>query len=171
MNWAGKKNQNSGSAGFTIIETLVAIFVLGMAITAGMTLISVNTRNANTIRNNMIASGLVQEGIEVVRNLRDSDWHASRAFGSFGAAGPVANGDYRVQWDSTQLMSYSNVPLKFDSSNGLYNYSTGADALFYRRVNVATVSATEKRISIFVTWTQNNNPKTLSAESHLFNWK
>ena len=46
-----------------------------------------NNRSAAAIKNNFIASGLVQEGMEVVRNIRDQDWFLGNSFGASLADG------------------------------------------------------------------------------------
>src|SRR3989338_8634824 len=73
--------------GFSLVEALVSILVLSIAFTAITALFAANISSANVVRNNFIASALAQEGVELARNLRDSDWHAGSAFGVFGNAG------------------------------------------------------------------------------------
>lgn len=158
--------------GFSLVESLVSILLLSMAFTAVTGLFVVNISSASVVRNNFIAGALAQEGIELARNLRDSDWHAGRAFGSFGdAGGAVADGLYRVQWNSVQLLSWANVPLKRDASSGLFSYDTGEDTIFKREITVTTVSAVEKRVVVRVAWNYKTFPKEIVAEEHLFNWK
>ena len=161
----------SNREGFTLIEALVAVLVLSIALTAILGLFTINISSANVVRNNYIASALVQEGMEVVRNLRDGDWHASRPFGAFGAGAVMADGDYQVQWDSTQLAPYADSFIKMDSATGIYSYNTGNDTLFKRKIQIFTVSATEKRVVVTVSWNQKTYPKSIIAEEHLFNWK
>ena len=151
--------------GFTLIETLVAIFILGLGLTAASALLNQNIASARLVRDNYIASGLVQEGIEVVRNMRDNEWHQDAAFGVI-----VQDGTWSVEWNSTALGSNYNTFLKKDAG-GFYNYSSGIDTVFKRQVVVSTVAAgIEKKVVATVNWTVNGQPKTLSAEAHLFNW-
>jgi prepilin-type N-terminal cleavage/methylation domain-containing protein len=120
-------------SGFTLVESLIAVLVLSMALTAITGLFTVNITSATAIRNNYTASGLVQEGVELMRNLRDSDWHAGRAYGSFSnGGGAVADGNYRIQWDSLQLLNSADVFIKKDSATGFFSYDTGDDTIFKR---------------------------------------
>lgn len=57
--------------GFTLIETLVAVSLLAIAITAPMTLVSKSLATAYYARDQIIAFHLAQEAIETVRHLRD----------------------------------------------------------------------------------------------------
>lgn len=155
--------------GFTLLETLVALFILSIAITGAFAVISYNLSSANSIKNGFIASGLAQEGMEVVRNVRDSDWFASRPFGSFGNAAPVADGTYCVQWKSVTLANCGNPTLLKDAS-GLYNYDAGTPSLFSRTVTTTKLSAVEIKVVVDVSWNDHRITKHVYAEEHLFNW-
>ncbi len=159
------------TSGFTLVETLVSLFILSIAISATLAIITFNLNNANFVKNNFIASGLAQEGAEVVRNLRDTDWFTpGQSFGYLGGTS-VANGVYCVQWDSellTPIASCSN-PLKKDAS-GTYQHGSGSATIFSRTVTVDPVSASELRITVNVTWPERGGIRTISAEEHLYDW-
>ena len=60
--------------GFTLLETLIALSVLSVGIMAAFTL---STANLNTARANyqrILAANLAREGVEFIRNVRDSNW-------------------------------------------------------------------------------------------------
>ena len=99
--------------GFTLVEILIAIFLFSLAITATTFILLTNNKSAIAIRNNFIASGLAQEGIEVVRNLRDQDWFSGNPFGA-----SLPDGTHRVQWDSQALIVGGDFYLKKDSITG-----------------------------------------------------
>jgi len=60
--------------GQTLIETLVAAFILSMGITAALGLANYSLRATTEIRQQIIALGLAREGLEVVKNMRDTNW-------------------------------------------------------------------------------------------------
>lgn len=158
------------TSGFTLVETLVSLFVLSVAIAATFAIISSNLSNAEFVRNNFIASGLAQEGAELVRNLRDTDGFKG-TFGYFGGSAPAADGVYCVQWDSTQLMNPCVNPLKKNATSGLYDHLIlGGDTIFSRTVTVTRISSAEIRVIIDVSWKDHTGTKKISAEEHLFNW-
>ncbi len=61
-------------AGQTLIETMVAVFVLVMGITAALGLASYSLNASTSIRKQIIGMGLAREGIEAVKNMRDTNW-------------------------------------------------------------------------------------------------
>lgn len=163
------------NSGFTILEVLIALFIISIAFSASVYLIVTNSNSANIIKNTYIASGLIQEGVEVVRNLRDGDWFAGRPFGAFGNPGGLefADGAYRVQWNSAFPLSGLSVYLNKDNASGLYSYDPGGvPTLFQRQIQLTTVNPNvEKKIVVTVSWFERNASRSLSAEEHLYNWK
>ncbi|RJQ35419.1 prepilin-type N-terminal cleavage/methylation domain-containing protein [Candidatus Parcubacteria bacterium] len=68
-----EKNINKNQ-GFTLIELLIAIAVFTLGIMGAFTLA---LANINTIRENfnrVLAANISREGVEIVRNMRDSNW-------------------------------------------------------------------------------------------------
>lgn len=62
------------SVGQTLIETLAAAFILtmGMSAAVGLAIFAFNTSGG--IVKQIIATGLAREGLEAVRNMRDTNW-------------------------------------------------------------------------------------------------
>lgn len=58
--------------GFTLIETMIAVFILVVAMNAMLGLISSSLFSARYAKNEIIANYLIQEAIDYVRNERDS---------------------------------------------------------------------------------------------------
>lgn len=66
--------------GQSIVEVIVAIGIVGTAVAAALTL---TTASLNAQKENegwMIATNLAREGVEVARNIRDSNWLAGNAW-------------------------------------------------------------------------------------------
>ncbi len=62
------------SKGQTLIETLVAVFILTMGITAAVGLAIFALSSSSSVAKQIIATGLAREGIEAVKNMRDTNW-------------------------------------------------------------------------------------------------
>jgi type II secretory pathway pseudopilin PulG len=118
-------------SGQTLIETIAAIFILTTALTAGLALTIYVLANSEVNENELVATELAREGVEVVRMMRDTNWLAWDAKGGAGALQScsdlpnsalcyqntrvkasgaaaynnnydLANGSYRLQYDSTK---------------------------------------------------------------------
>lgn len=64
----------ANSAGQTLIETVAAIFILVMGITAAIGLAIYAFASSQSVTKQIIATGLAREGIEAARNMRDTNW-------------------------------------------------------------------------------------------------
>ena len=82
-----KKNKNLFKKGFSIGEVLMAAFVLTVGIVAVLTLLVSSINHLIDARKNIIAAKLAEEGIELVRNMRDNNAVTSgcRAFANTGS--------------------------------------------------------------------------------------
>lgn len=60
--------------GISLIETLVALFILAIGITAALSLVGYVSSITASTKNKIIATNLAREGVEAVRNIRDSNW-------------------------------------------------------------------------------------------------
>lgn len=158
---------NKEEAGFTLVEAIVSLVVLTVALGPVLSLSTAANNIAITIRDNMTAANLAQEGVEVVRSIRDDNWLNGRAFDS-----GLGNGTYRVEWSSESLIAVgSNPPLKFNELNGQYNYTTGTDTKFRRKIIITKVNSVELKVQSQVDWpVRGGNTKTIIVESHLFDW-
>ncbi len=65
---------NKHPKGQTLIETLAAIFILTMGVTAGVGLADYALGSSTSIAKDLIGTGLAREGIEAIKNMRDTNW-------------------------------------------------------------------------------------------------
>jgi len=152
--------------GFTLVEALVALVVLTVALGPALVLTSNVSSTAAAVKNNLIAANLAQEGVEVIRGIRDTNWFLGSAFDN-----GLANGTYRVEWNSNSVIGLGSNPF-IKENNGLYNYTSGTDTVFKRTITISKINASELRVISEVTWTERGDrAKSTKAESHLFNWR
>jgi prepilin-type N-terminal cleavage/methylation domain-containing protein len=162
------KGPASPAGGFTLVEVLVALALLTVALVPAFIQATNATLLSATIRSSLVSADLAQEGVEVVRAMRDANWFAGQPFDT--GLDACVDG-CRVQWDSTAPLPLSgNAPLKLDAASGMYQYDTGTDSQFSRTITVTPVSAVELNVSSVVTWRERGADKTFTVEDHLFNW-
>lgn len=169
------------AAGFSLLETLVALAVLTAAVTGPMSLATVSIRSASLAHNNIIASFLAEEGIELVRARRDAttyaDWLAD--VGVCTAVAPcVADAFASAAEEIISPCSGACPKMKYDSTTGTFSQAvTGNDAIFTRTISVNTAapfnSAREAQVTVTVSWKERFLPgdSEVVIENRLFNWK
>lgn len=183
-----RKNKNPQN-GLTLIEALVAVAILGVAMTPAVMLATSALRIARAIENNMVAAGLAQEGIEVVRGIRDGNWFQGNAFETDLTSCAPPDG-CRVSWNSGSAAPGAVPPthaigtnpvLYVDPGYGRYHYedispvSGSPPSIFSRRITIEPKSqggvVVELAVISEVTWTERSVARSLKVEDHLFDWK
>ncbi len=157
---------SQGERGFTLVETLVSLVILTVALIPILNLSTDIARVNSNIQDSMVASGLAQEGIEVIRAIRDTNWFRDLSFDS-----GLGDGVYEVEWDSVAPLSPS-LNQFLNISSGRYTYSTGSATKFKRTVTITKLNAGELKIVSQITWLAHaDDSRSISVEDHLFNWK
>jgi type II secretory pathway pseudopilin PulG len=137
------------TTGFTLVETLVSISIFTMSILGLMSVLASGISDSNYAKQKMTAEYLAQEGIEYVRNIRDTNV----LYNTSGA---------QVGWTDFTNLSNTNItpPNPSDSSFSRTIIKTPAPG---------TVTD-EVKITSTVTWNQGSIPKSVILSENLFNW-
>ena len=69
-----KDLKTNRQAGQTLVETMVASLVLVLGIGAAVTLSIYGLGATSSVSKQLVAIGLAREGIEAVKNMRDTNW-------------------------------------------------------------------------------------------------
>ena len=153
------KNTNLNK-GFTIVETMVAVFVLTMALAALLTVTADSVFNARYAKNEITANYLLEEAADFIRNERDTiafqnnsggDWVSFlNKYGWGNGTAPdtcfLASGCYvdiiepgAAPMLCTDAPSWgtSSCPIMgfndADASKNFYNYTAGSDKSIFNR--------------------------------------
>jgi prepilin-type N-terminal cleavage/methylation domain-containing protein len=156
----------TGRQGFSIVEVLVAISVITIGITGAMNLINFTISSVTMSKSQTIAVNLTQEGMEVIRSIRDSNWLENVVWDS-----GLGAGDYQVQYDNNSLLLLSGNPVLKIDSNGFYQYDSGTDTRFKRKMTISDVSANEIKVVSEVTWDERGKSYNTSVETRLYDWR
>ena len=152
--------------GFSLLEVIIATFVITIGIVAVVNLVGSAIGSVAISESQVIATNLCQEGLEVVRNIRDSNWDAGELWNN-----GLSSGDHRIEYNSNNLLSLSgNLALKLDS-NGYYQYSSGNDTLFHRKITVNNINDHEIDVISEVSWSQRGKSFDVSAKIKLYDWR
>ena len=166
MFFKGSKKFNKG---FSIIEVLVAISVILVSFTAALNLINRSMAFHDLAYSRLVASYLAQEGIEIVRNIRDNNFIANQTWNN-----GLAAGDYQVQYNDLSLKDYTGEPLNLDTTTGLYNYEpsspTNVPTRYTRKIVIEKISDNHIRVQSIVSWSNRGGNFQIIVEDHLYNW-
>ncbi|MBU2028495.1 prepilin-type N-terminal cleavage/methylation domain-containing protein [Patescibacteria group bacterium] len=145
-----KKNRQgampTGRQGFSLVEVLLVVFILSTALTVFIQVISQSIVHSIESQDSIIAAGLAQEGVELIKNIRDNNWAKKRT--TFNPSYFPSDGDCRIDYDSTCSSSVS-YNLKF--GNDFYNHALGLETKFFRKININTVGST-RVVNSYVVW-------------------
>jgi len=166
--------------GFTILEVMAAIFILTIGIGGAFLLVRQSLSAASVNKNRLIAAYLAQEGIEIVRNIRDTNWLEKRTNPLVNWDDGLGSGDWRADYSTTTLSTnfVTNTAanyLKVDS-NQMYNYTVGSPTSFQRKISLRNTDLSpadgkmEKEVRVTVFWSERGRTHSLSALEYLQNW-
>ena len=126
--------------GFTIIELMISIFILSIAIVGVFGAFSVVVVLTSDASSRLTGSYLAQEGVEIIRNIRDTNWLSTTATApvnwddNLSNCFPVNGNGCEVDYTSTVPVPYSGNPLKMDSAD-LASASSNPTASTSKRIN------------------------------------
>ena len=157
-------NKKLSQKGFTLLELMTVVFVISIGMVAIMNLISQAFLYARLTRSKLIAAYLTQEGIEIVRNIRDSNWVDGVSEWNDG----LQPGDFEVDYDDQALSSYADRYLRING--GFYNYDSGTITKFKRKI-IIQQDADEISVMGIVNWQEMNKDFEVRALEKLKKWR
>ena len=161
--------------GMTLVETLVAISVLMVAVSGALTLANKSLQTGRITKDRMVATYLAEEGVELVRNIRDENFLAGTNW--INGLNGVCTNTNGCRIDATNMVvsscSATCPPLNYDDATGIYAYN-GAwpDSPFVRIIKVDTIPSAPDEILVTVTvsWTHGLITNNFVLKDILFNW-
>ena len=165
--------------GFTLLEVLVAIFVITVGLIGVMTVLQMTMFLTSISSSRLTAAYLAQEGIEIVRNVRDTNWLEARAVANDWDEGLTncLNGciaDYNHSYGpdliDPNLPPFPDQFLDIDG-NGFYSYSPGTPTKFQRKIIIQKTGPDRLDVRVQVMWSEKGKSYTFSAQENLYNWR
>ena len=161
---------------FTLLEVILAITVLTLAVGGSFVLVSQVIASISVVQSKLIASYLVQEGIEIVKNIRDTNWLKGNSWDE----GLDAR-DWEVDYDDLSLTECLS-PCDYDHDynlhflkipdQGFYNYDSGTTTIFKRKITILKEPEEPDRlkVSVEVFWKEKGKIHPVVAQEYLYNW-
>ncbi len=185
------KQIKNNERGFTVLETLVAVAVLILSLTAAFSVAQSGLSLSISSRDEVTAFYLAQEGIEVIRNIRDENslngltWLNGIAgqpsdpcnFGNYCAV-DSPNQNYMVSCGVTA----GNCPVllqdRRDASAtfGMYGLNPASTSgwtptVFKRELLLKSINSNEVALTVTIYWTKGVLTRSFVVHENLFNWQ
>jgi len=133
----------SKETGFTLLEVVIAIFIITVAVISIITVIFKTYSYINIAKRRLTAAYLAQEGIEIIRNIRDTNW---LEYSYLDDTNPwyeklntcCSGAECVVDYTDTAQLDFDLRPwtgqyLNIDA-NGLYSYLAGTPTKLKRKI-------------------------------------
>jgi Tfp pilus assembly protein PilV len=169
-----QKKINLHSSGFTLMETLIAAMIL-IVVSAGVVVLTfLNLRNAVINKHRLQATWLAQQGVEGLRQIRDTHWIDSVATNYWDTddnnlknISPSVKG---INYDTTDGWTISSSSNTF--TDALISSST--DIFFTRTISIVKDTTSPENniiITVAVTWNDYGHPRDATVKTKLTNWR
>jgi len=136
-----------------LIEVLVSLALLIVGILGSLTLATITIRAGAESRERVQAALLAQEGIEIIKNIRDTNW-IKKSQGQ------------NVNWNDN-LVSTTNF-----QNVGSLNGNCGSNfEKFTRNTTIEDISDEKKKVTCTVSWTDASGKHTVKAIDYITNWQ
>jgi prepilin-type N-terminal cleavage/methylation domain-containing protein len=168
------KKINKNKFGFSIIEVLVALVIISIGMLAISSLVIQNLQVESVNKNYIIASMLAQEGLELVRNLRDKNWMTTGASWDDNIYNP---GDDTFVLDYLDNIPFynpgdisENATILHINNNGNYVRDINSPVTPFHRLIYSTMDNGHLNISCLIHWSERGRTYKYQADTQLYNW-
>ncbi|MBN2093790.1 MAG: hypothetical protein JW740_00220 [Candidatus Zambryskibacteria bacterium] len=170
--------------GFTVLEAIVAILAVTLAITAVFGAVRQSLSQNIIAKDEITAFYLAQEGMEIVRNIRDSNqlkiinggggnWldgitgAADCSTGQFCRANVNSNGTLDLV-----LCPAGNCPNLQQNAQFIYSQSLGGNSTtFNRKIQIEELpNGREIEVTVWVYYTKGSETRNVMLKTYLINW-
>lgn len=170
-----KKSGYAGrEEGITILEVIIATFILLVAIVGSYLAFTQILIETSSVSDRLVAAYLAQESIEVIRNIRDTDWISGSVWNiKLASCLSGCQVDYKagtIEDGQPNLTPDSETPLNIDS-DGFYTYGIGTPTKFKRKVLITSLGTDKLDFEVDVIWVNRGQSYNFRVEESLYNWK
>ena len=167
--------KNSQRKGSMIIESMIAISLVVVGLVGIFNLVTRSTHMNKDVENRVVATYLAAEGIEVIKNIIDTN--VERTYRTDSATwNEGLSGWFEIEYDTkldtlpSSLASTSTTPLRLNKTTGRYSYDGSLTTPYYRTVKVGA-SGDVITVDSFVEWTADGRKYTVHLSDVFQNWR
>ena len=159
--------------GFSIVEIIVAIFIISMGLIGVLSLVVQNIQAQRISKNILIASQLAQEGLELTRVQRDNNWIDGESWFCTNIVGKGASATFSIYFNGSEIViDNDDVDAELNIEDGFYVHGGGGDySGFNRVISASNTSEEASTISCIVQWKEKGEEHQYVADTILYDWK
>jgi prepilin-type N-terminal cleavage/methylation domain-containing protein len=163
-------NNHGTRAGFTLVEVMIALFVLAVGTISMINILSQVIGTTKDTQDRVVAANLAQEGIELVRAIRADNWINGQPYDT-----GLGDGSGCVDYDDPVVVyGCGDDALYQDPTSGIYSHTDdGVDDIrtkFGRTITITGSADEDGAPFLLVTATASWPGQTLIVEDHLYDW-
>lgn len=158
---------------FSIIEIIVVLFIISIGLIGILSLIVQNIQSQSYNQGNLIAYQLSQEGVELIRRVRDTNWNSVQDFNTDLAPAVGTVHEYCMDFDDAlPTKIFDGVPCELNiDANGFYVYDAVSNPSgFSRLIKVELLDDTRMRVESGVYWNDSKRDYSYVVETLLYDW-
>ena len=155
--------------GFTFIEVMVVVLVISIGIIGAMDLMTRTFIFARFVSSKLVAAYLAQEGIEIVRSIRDTNWiKQTENWDQDILCCATAPCECQADYNDQKLSVYQEDSY-MKKDGGFYNYDPGSiiPSKFKRKISIDRPVSDEMLIIVTVIWDDHE----IQVFEKLYDWK
>lgn len=161
-----------------MLEIVVILIIISVGLVGVMNLMFFSLRAQNSNRDTLIAYNLAQEGLELVRNVRDTNWREGMDWNRYIEGDPSGK-KYKVDFRHFQPVSITDnteAVLQISTSSDLRFYvnETGSsDSIFQRTITITAdnASSSSSTVNCLVEWNDRGDTRRFELQTELYDWK
>ena len=184
-------NLSSKNRGFTLIETIVTILVVTVGVLAAYIVTQEIISYTHQVSSRLTAAYLAKEGIEIVRNIRDTNWLQPADNWNDGLVGVGAE-DWEADYTTATFKGTTDnncsasgyncrqcsSPCEIENlafirriDGSFYNYTSGNPTKFKRKITITPIGADNLTVSVSVWWVEKGETYgPITVQEILYNW-
>ncbi len=172
--------------GFTLIELLITITVISVGIVGVFIAIQQGISVVDYSRSRLTAAFLAQEGIEIIKNIRDTNLLEGRTGAiswNEGIDPGAGTEEYEVEYNDVNSADvnlvasvcspdcdFSNLSFLKKTDNGFYNYVLGEDTRYKRKIRIKKIADDHLRLTVVVYWKTKKGSEEFQLMQEMYEW-
>ena len=163
---------------FSLLEIIVVLMIISVGLLGVLNLMVSSSRAQNSNRETLIAYNLAQEALELVRNVRDTNWREGAAW-NLNITGSPSGEKYKVDFRHFQPVPINNIKeatLQMSSSSNQWFYihdASSSDSIFRRMITITAddASSSSSTVSCLVEWNDRGDTRRFELQTELYDWR